>query len=123
MSRRLSFGPFEANLASGELKRNGVRLRLQAQPFQLLALLLQQPGELVTREEVCHKLRPADTFVDFDRSLGTPINKIAMCLEIPPRILTSLRPYLVAGIDSWRRLFPSILKRRYCKDRLLRPPT
>ena len=80
-SRRLSFGPFEADLHSGELRKEGVRLRLQSQPFQLLVMLLERPGQLVTREEVCQKLWSADTFVDFDRSLGTAINKIREVLE------------------------------------------
>ena len=74
--RRLSFGPFEADLHSGELRKNGVKVRLQAQPFQLLVMLLERPGELVTREEICQKLWAADTFVDFDRSLGVALNKI-----------------------------------------------
>jgi len=51
-------------------------VRLQAQPFQLLVMLLERPGELVTREEICQKLWSGDTFVDFDQSLGTAINKI-----------------------------------------------
>ncbi len=75
-ARRLSFGPFEADLHSGELRKNGVKVRLQAQPFQLLVMLLERPGELVTREEICQKLWSADTFVDFDRSLGVAVNKI-----------------------------------------------
>jgi TolB-like protein/DNA-binding winged helix-turn-helix (wHTH) protein/cytochrome c-type biogenesis protein CcmH/NrfG len=79
--RRLSFGPFEADLHSGELRKNGVRVRLQAQPFQLLVMLLERPGELVTREEICQKLWSADTFVDFDRSLGVALNKIREVLR------------------------------------------
>ena len=75
-SRRLVFGPYEADLHSGELRKHGVRIRLQSQPFQLLAMLLARPGELVTREEICRELWSADTFVDFDHSLGTAINKI-----------------------------------------------
>jgi DNA-binding winged helix-turn-helix (wHTH) protein len=54
--RRLSFGPYEADLHSGELLKNGKRVRLQSQPFQLLTMLLERPGELVTREEICQKL-------------------------------------------------------------------
>src|SRR3954467_9845875 len=73
---RLSFGPFEADLQSGELRKRGVRVRLQAQPFQLLVMLLERRGELVTREEICRKLWSAETFVDFDHSLSTAINKI-----------------------------------------------
>jgi TolB-like protein/DNA-binding winged helix-turn-helix (wHTH) protein/Tfp pilus assembly protein PilF len=56
-------------------------MRLQAQPFQLLVMLLERPGELVTREEICQKLWPADTFVEFDRSLGTAVNKIREVLN------------------------------------------
>ena len=79
--RRLCFGPYEADLHSRELRKEGVRLRLQAQPFQLLVMLLERPGELVTREEICQKLWSADTFVDFDHSLGTAINKIREVLN------------------------------------------
>jgi TolB-like protein/DNA-binding winged helix-turn-helix (wHTH) protein/cytochrome c-type biogenesis protein CcmH/NrfG len=92
-SRRLSFGPFEADLHSGELRKNGNRLRLQAQPFQLLVMLLERPGELVTREEICEKLWSADTFVDFDRSLGTAVNKIREVLgdsATEPRYIETL---------------------------------
>src|SRR5215475_10840716 len=92
-SRRLSFGPFEADLHSDELRKDGVRLRLQAQPFQLLVMLLERPGQLVTREEICQKLWSADTFVDFDRSLGTAINKIREVLEdsaTEPRFVETL---------------------------------
>jgi TolB-like protein/DNA-binding winged helix-turn-helix (wHTH) protein/Tfp pilus assembly protein PilF len=79
--RRLRFGPYEADLHSRELRKEGTRLRLQAQPFQLLAMLLERPGELVTREEICQKLWSTDTFVDFDHSLGTAINKIREVLN------------------------------------------
>jgi TolB-like protein/DNA-binding winged helix-turn-helix (wHTH) protein/Tfp pilus assembly protein PilF len=77
---RIAFDRFDVDLRSGELRKNGRRLRLQEQPFQLLALLLERPGEVVTREEICRKLWQADTFVDFDHSLGTAINKIREAL-------------------------------------------
>src|SRR5947207_15393555 len=77
---RIAFYRFDVDLSSGELRKNGRRLRLQEQPFQLLALLLERPGEVVTREEICRKLWQADTFVDFDHSLGTAINKIREAL-------------------------------------------
>jgi cholera toxin transcriptional activator len=70
------FTVFEVNLRTGELRKHGNRMRLQEQPFQVLALLLERPGELVTREELRQKLWPADTFVDFDHSLNTAINKL-----------------------------------------------
>ena len=60
------FGLFEADLQSGELSRQGTKVRLQEQPFQILTLLLEKPGEVVTREELRARLWPADTFVDFD---------------------------------------------------------
>jgi DNA-binding winged helix-turn-helix (wHTH) protein len=76
-SRRIvRFGVFEANLQAGELRKNGLKIRLGGQPFQVLAMLLEQPGELVTRQELQQKLWPDGTFVDFDHSLNTAINKI-----------------------------------------------
>ena len=74
------FGVFAADLAAGELRKNGVRIRLQEQPFQVLALLLGRPAEVVTREELRQKLWPADTFVDFDHSLNTAVNKVREAL-------------------------------------------
>jgi cholera toxin transcriptional activator len=70
------FGVFEVDLAAGELRKNGAKLRLQEQPFQMLALLLERAGDVVTREELRQKLWPADTFVDFDHSLNTAVNKL-----------------------------------------------
>ena len=70
------FGVFELDLAAGELRKNGAKLRLQEQPFQVLAMLLERAGDVVTREELRQKLWPADTFVDFDHSLNTAVNKL-----------------------------------------------
>jgi cholera toxin transcriptional activator len=75
-SRIARFGVFELDLTAGELRKNGAKLRLQEQPFQVLALLLERAGDLVTREELRQKLWPADTFVDFDHSLNTAVNKL-----------------------------------------------
>ncbi len=75
-SHRIAFDNFEADLRSGELRKNGSRVRLQAQPFQLLALLLENAGEVVTREEICRELWPTNTFVDFEHSLAAAVNKI-----------------------------------------------
>jgi Tol biopolymer transport system component/DNA-binding winged helix-turn-helix (wHTH) protein len=72
----IRFGIFEADLRAGELRRNGSRIRLQDQPFQVLALLLARPGELVTREELRDKLWPADTFVDFDHGLNAAVKRL-----------------------------------------------
>jgi DNA-binding winged helix-turn-helix (wHTH) protein len=76
----IAFDRFEVDLRSGELRRKGQRVRLQEQPFQLLALLLEHPGEVVTRIEICRRLWHADTFVDFDHSLATAVNKIREAL-------------------------------------------
>lgn len=70
------FGVFELDLAAGELRKNGRKLRLQEQPLQVLALLLERAGSVVPREELREKLWPADTFVDFDHSLNTAVNKL-----------------------------------------------
>jgi len=75
-SRIARFGVFELDLSAGELRKNGVKLRLQEQPFQVLAMLLDRAGEVVSREELRQKLWPSDTFVDFDHSVNTAINKV-----------------------------------------------
>ena len=77
---RLRFGIFEADLRTGELRKRGGRIRLQEQPFQVLAVLLARPGELVTRDELRGRLWTADTFVDFDHGLNKAINKIREAL-------------------------------------------
>ncbi|MGH9496375.1 MAG: winged helix-turn-helix domain-containing protein [Candidatus Sulfotelmatobacter sp.] len=74
--RVVRFGVFELDLSAGELRKSGVKLRLQGQPFQVLALLLDRAGEVVTRDELQRRLWPSDTFVDFDHSLNTAINKV-----------------------------------------------
>ena len=73
---RFRFGVFELDLGAGELRKNGLRVRLQEQPFLVLATLLERPGEVVSREELQKKLWPADTFVDFDHGLNKAINKV-----------------------------------------------
>ena len=74
--RIVRFGVFELDLAAAELRKSGARLRLQEQPFQVLALLLERSGDVVSRDELREKLWPADTFVDFDHSLNTAVNKL-----------------------------------------------
>jgi eukaryotic-like serine/threonine-protein kinase len=77
-SRR--FGVFEVDLRAAELRKRGVRIKLQEQPFRILSLLLEHPGEVVTREELREKLWPAHTFVDFDRSLNKAMAKLRSAL-------------------------------------------
>ncbi len=79
-TQTVRFGVYEADLGAGELRRKGRKLKLQEQPFQVLALLLERPGEVITREALREKLWPADTFVEFDHSLNTAISKIREAL-------------------------------------------
>src|SRR5258707_4020042 len=72
----VSFGSFEADLRAGELWRNGSKVRLQEQPFQVLTVLLEKSGEVVTREELRNRLWPADTFVDFDHGLNAAVKRL-----------------------------------------------
>jgi DNA-binding winged helix-turn-helix (wHTH) protein len=74
------FDVFEVDLRAQELYKAGRKIKLQGQPFQVLAMLLEQPGEVVTREEMQKRLWPADTFVDFDHSLNTAIKKLRQAL-------------------------------------------
>ncbi|MBB5345398.1 winged helix-turn-helix domain-containing protein [Tunturibacter empetritectus] len=75
------FGPFEVNPASGELLKNGRRIRLQEQPCRLLVALLENAGEVITREELRSRLWPGDTFVDFDGSLRVAVGKLREALD------------------------------------------
>ena len=87
------FAVFELDVRTGELRKHGMRLRLQEQPFQVLARLLERPGELVTREELRQKLWPSDTFVDFDHGLNTAVNKLREVLSdsaASPRYIETL---------------------------------
>jgi cholera toxin transcriptional activator len=87
------FGAYEADPGSGELRKSGLRLRVQEQPFRVLLVLLERPREVVTREELRQKLWPVDTFVDFDHSLNTVINKLREALNdsaANPRFIETL---------------------------------
>ena len=77
---RVQFGIFEADFTTGELRRSGVRVRLQSQPFRLLSVLVEHPGEVVTRETLQMELWGSDTTVDFDHSLGIAVNKLREAL-------------------------------------------
>src|SRR6202023_204387 len=73
---RYKFDEFEADLRAAELRKGGIRLKLQLQPFQVLVALLERPKEVVTREELRQRLWPQDTFVDFDHGLNTAMVKL-----------------------------------------------
>jgi TolB-like protein/DNA-binding winged helix-turn-helix (wHTH) protein/Tfp pilus assembly protein PilF len=77
----LRFGTYEFDLRSGELRKHGIRIKLQEQPCQILAILLEHPGEMVTREQLQHRLWPSDTFVDFDHSLNTAVMRLREALS------------------------------------------
>ena len=77
---RYRFGFFEADAATGELRRQGLRVKLNAQPFQVLLMLLERPGELLTREEISRRLWPDGTFVDSDHGVNSAINRIREAL-------------------------------------------
>jgi DNA-binding winged helix-turn-helix (wHTH) protein len=77
---RYRFGVFEANAATGELRRQGIRVKLNTQPFQMLMLLLSRPGELVTREDITRELWPEGTFVDFEHGVNSAVNRIREAL-------------------------------------------
>src|SRR5215831_16298894 len=80
LSAILRFGVFEVDLRAGELRKQGKRIKVQEQPFRVLTVLLQRPGEVVTREELRNQNWPPDTFVDFDNSLNTAVNKLREAL-------------------------------------------
>src|ERR1700756_4683426 len=79
--RIVQFGLFELDLEARELRKSGVRVKLQEQPFQILAMLLERPGSVVTREGLQKKLWPGDTFVDFDLSLNSAVKKLRQALN------------------------------------------
>jgi len=81
LPENVRFGVYELDPRAGELRRNGVKVKLQEQPFQVLALLLEKPGEVVSREELKRRLWPADTFVDFDHSLNAAIKRLRDALR------------------------------------------
>src|SRR5580704_11456752 len=78
---RYRFGPFELNTGEESLARNGTRVKVQDLPYRLLAMLVERPGEIVTRDEVRQRLWPDNTFVEFDNSLGVAIRKVRDALN------------------------------------------
>src|ERR1700677_2345326 len=92
-ARRYRFGVFEADAAAGELRRQGIRIKLNTQPFQMLLLLLERPGQLLTREEISRELWPDGTFVDYEHGVNSAINRIRDALgdtAASPRFVETL---------------------------------
>jgi TolB-like protein/Tfp pilus assembly protein PilF len=112
LSQPVRFGLFEVDLRAGELRKQGVKIKLQEQPLQILAMLLENPGQVVTREELRSRLWPADTFVDFDHGLNKAINKLREALGDSaenPRFIETLarRGYrFLAPLDGTREDLP-----------------
>ena len=91
--RRLRFGVFEADLHAGELRKSGIRIHLQEQPFQVLSVLLERAGDVVTREEICREVWGEQTFVEFDCALNTAIKKVRIAIgddAATPRYIETL---------------------------------
>ena len=104
-SQVIQFADFEADLHSGELYQDGTRIKIQQRPFKVLSILLESPGEVVTRDELRRRIWPADTFVDFDHSLAVAVNKIREALADSaeaPRFIETV------GRRGYRFLGPSL---------------
>lgn len=121
----LRFGVFEVDLEAGQLRKRGLRVRLPGQPFQVLALMLDKPGRVVTREELRERLWPDGTFVDFDKGVNTAIQKIREALgdsASNPRFVETLpgRGYrFLAPVEGdgpgRKRNQPKVLRRRQAR--------
>ena len=112
-AKLLRFGVFEVDLRAGELRKNGKLIRLQGQPFQVLVALLENAGRVVTRDDLRQRIWPADTFVDFDHSLNTAVNKIRESLgdsASSPRFVETLarRGYrFIAPVEAMLASLPA----------------
>ena len=111
--RLIRFGIFEADLSAGELRKGGSRIRLQEQPFQILAMLLERPGQVITREEVRAKLWPGDTFVDFEHGVNSGVARLREALGDSadnPRYIETLprRGYrLIVSVEGSPQTLPA----------------
>ena len=123
------FGPFELDLRTGELLRDGAKVPLQDKPFQILALLLRRPGELITREALRSELWSADTFVDFEHGLNTAVKKLRQALgdsAESPRFVETLprRGYrFIAPIDTPDTAAPQLPDRAPVPEELVEGAT
>jgi len=126
---RVKFGPFQADLATRELWRNDIRLKLGGQPFQILIALLEKPGQLVSREELCKRVWSDDTYVDFSHGLNAAVNKLreALC-DSPedPRYIETLprRGYrFIAKVEELEAELATDAKPEFTPRVETRPPT
>jgi TolB-like protein/DNA-binding winged helix-turn-helix (wHTH) protein/Tfp pilus assembly protein PilF len=115
--RQLRFSVFEVDLRTGELRKQGLKVKLHGQPFQILAMLLERPGELVTREEIREKLWPGDTFIDFEHSVNSSIKRLREALgddPAAPRFIETLPRHgyrFIAPVEPHHPLTPSSERR------------
>ena len=127
---RVRFGVFELDLENRELRKRGIRIKIQDQPFQILAALLERPGEIVTREELKARIWPGDTFVDFDLGLNKAVNRIREALNdraATPRFIETLprRGYrFIGSVDGHPDAMPftGVDARPLLRSSLLPPP-
>ena len=104
-TRKVRFDAFEVDMRSGEVRKHGIRLKLHRQPFQVLSLLLEHPGDLVTRDELRQKLWPGETFVDFDTGLNSAVKKLrdALCDSAEePRYIETLPRRDTVSLLRWK---------------------
>jgi cholera toxin transcriptional activator len=129
--RRYRFGVFEVDARTGELRRQGVRIKLNAQPFQVLVMLLERPGELLTREEISRELWPDGTFVDYEHGVHSAVNRIREALSdtaASPRFLETLarRGYRfvapVETIAAGDATYAATQRRSSSSDETISPP-
>jgi DNA-binding winged helix-turn-helix (wHTH) protein len=97
---RLAFGPFEVNVPAGQLLKSGVRIRLSGQPFQVLLILLEHPGDVITNQQLRERIWQEGTFVDFEHGLHAAVNKLRRAWAIQPRIHVTSKPCRAVDTDS-----------------------
>jgi DNA-binding winged helix-turn-helix (wHTH) protein len=124
VDRQLRFGVFEVDLDRVELRKQGLRVRLQEQPFQVLAALLERPGEVVGREELIHRLWPDGTVVDFDRGLNAAVTRLRQVLsdsaEAPRYVETvARRGYRFIGAVESAKELPAVISAAAALPRLV----
>src|SRR5215468_8110661 len=123
------FGVFELNPQSGELRKQGMKIKLQRQPLEILSLLVERPGEIVTREELQKKLWPADTFVDFEQGLNNAMKRLRAALDdnaetprfietLPRRGYRFIAPIQSNGLDARGPITPAKVSEESTQHRL-----
>ena len=109
MSEHVYFADFDVDLDNGEIRRQGVRVRLRGKPCQILVILLQHPGEIVPRQQLIESLWPANTFVDFDSNLKTALSNLRRVLGDSadyPRFIETPPSNLARDVNSLPPAFP-----------------